>query len=642
MRLSALACILLASAVPFSAAQAQPAAAPASTVAPIPAPRDVPYPGTIRLHVDATDVGRAIFSVRETIPVAAAGRLTLFLPQWLPGHHGPDGQIDKIAGLKIFANGQEIAWARDPLNVFAYHVDVPGGASEIEARFQFLSPTADNQGRIVSTSEMANIQWGAVSLYPAGYFTRQIPIAASLTLPPAWQAATALRAAAGAAPAAANMITYAPVSYEMLQDSPVFAGRNFRRDALGHDAFLNTVADSPKDLALAADVLAKHRAMVDQAIKLFGSRHYRHYDFLNAISDELGGIGLEHHQSTEITTDPGYYTEYKDHLLDRNVFPHEFVHSWNGKYRRPAGQDVPDFQTPLNNDLLWVYEGQTQFWGNVLEARSGMSTKQDVLDKIAIAAAYLDTQRGRDWRPLLDTTYDPIIQNRRPEPWGSWQRNEDYYNEGMLIWVEADSIIRGGTNGRRGMDDFARAFFGVNDGEVAVLPYTRADVIRILSSVYPYDWAGFLHQRVDLTNQRAPLGGFERSGYRLVYTDQPTDAYKARVKFSKGQDFYYSLGFNVSEEKKLSSVRWGSPAFAQSLRVGDEIVAVGERAYSGEVLEDAIRAAKQSGVPIRLIVKRGDAVRTIQIDYRNGLQYPRLVKVGKGQGALDALLAPKR
>ena len=261
------------------------------------------------------------------------------------------------------------------------------------------------------TPEIANVQFGSASLYPAGYYTRRIPVVASLTLPAGWQAATSLRPA-GRAQSGSNTITYQQVSYETLQDSPVFAGRYFRSDPLGHGAFLNTVADDPKDLALPPAVLAKHRAMVDQAIKLFGGRHYDRYDFLNAITDKLGGIGLEHLRSTEITSDPGYYTDYDNHLLDRNVFPHELVHSWNGKYRRPAGQIVGDFRTPLNNDLLWVYEGQTQFWGNVLEARSGMSTKQDVLDKMAIAAAALDNVRGRDWRPLVDTTYDPIIQNR--------------------------------------------------------------------------------------------------------------------------------------------------------------------------------------------------------------------------------------
>ncbi|HYI42970.1 MAG TPA: PDZ domain-containing protein [Sphingomicrobium sp.] len=639
MRRFAFVSLLLASAAPaqvgpvvYSAPLATPAAAA------VPAPRDIAYPGTMRLHVDASDTARAIFKVRQFIPVVAPGRMTLLFPEWLPGHHGPDGQIDKVAGLEFYANGQRLTWARDPLDVYAYHVNVPSGAGEVEARFQFLSATQPNQGRVVVTPEIVNVQFGSASLYPAGYYTRRIPVVTSLTLPAGWQAATSMRAI-GKAAGPTNTINYEQVSYETLQDSPVFAGRYFRSDPLSHGAVLDTVADDPKDLALPPAVLAKHSAMVDQAIKLFGARHYNRYHFLNAITDELGGIGLEHHSSTEITSEPGYYTDYDNHLLDRNVFPHELVHSWNGKYRRPAGQIVGDFRTPLNNDLMWVYEGQTQFWGNVLEARSGMSSKQDVLDKLAISAAGLDNVRGREWRPLVDTTYDPIIQNRAPAPWGSFQRNEDYYNEGMLIWIEADAIIRQGTGGRRGMDDFARAFFGVNPGDVGVLPYTRDDVIATLNAVHAYDWAGFLRQRVDQVSTRAPLGGFERSGYSLVYTDKMTPAFKDAV--GSGANFYYSLGFNANRDRRVTSVRWGSPAFDHALRIGDELVAVGSTAYSGEALETAVRSAQRSGQPVSLTVKRGDDIRVINIAYTGGIRYPRFVKTRSGDGPLDILLRPR-
>lgn len=627
---------LLLAAPSFAAAQ-NSAPPPTPFVDTIPAARDVAYPGIIRLDVDATDISRAIFNVRETIPVAGPGPLTLLVPKWLPGHHGPDAEIDKIAGVEFFANGQKIAWTRDPVEVLGYRIDVPAGVSEVEVRFKFVSATAPNQGRVVVTPDLLNVQWESVSMYPAGYHVRRIPMVASLTLPAGWQAATALRPVG--APAAGNRITYGQVDYETLQDSPVFAGRYYRRDDLGHGVYLNSFAHAQKELAPPAKVLANHRAVVDQAVKLFGARHFDHYDFLNAISDQLGGIGLEHHRSTEISTDPGYFIKHDEHVLDRNVFAHEFVHSWNGKYRRPAGQIVPDYRTPLRNELLWVYEGQTQFWGNILDARSGMSSKDVVLGAIAAAAAGLDNQPGRRWRPLVDTTYDPILQNRQPEPWGSFQRNEDYYNEGMLIWIEADAIIRQGTRNRRGMDDFAQAFFGINDGDWGVAPYTRDDLIQTLNGIFPYDWTRFLHERVDLPSERAPLGGFERSGYQLVYTEEPTEFYAARIKASEGgADFFYSIGFNVSKDKKLNSVRWASPAFEQSLRVGDELIAVGERAYSNDVLQEAITAAKGGAQPLSLVVKRGDAVRTIPISYNGGLRYPRLVKKGRGIGPLDLLL----
>jgi predicted metalloprotease with PDZ domain len=620
-----------------SVGAANSAPQPVPIVNTIPASRDIPYPGTIRLEVDATDTARAVMKVKETIPVATPGRMTLYLPKWLPGAHGPDGPIDKIAGLDFTANGQKLTWQRDPVEVYAFHVAVPAGVTSVEARFNYLSPIAGNQGRIVMTPEIVNVQWEKVSLYPAGYFVRQIPIVASLTLPSGWQAGTALRPTSSGG----STIQYGQVSYETLIDSPVFAGINFRRDDLGQGVSLVSVADSAKNLKITPEVLAKHRAMVDQEIKVFGAKHFDHYDFLNALSDKLGGIGLEHHRSTEISSSTDYYTDYDSNQLDRNVFPHEFTHSWDGKFRRPADLWTPDYHTPMRDGLLWVYEGQTQFWGNVVEARSGMTKAQDVLDNIAYAAAALDNQKGRTWRPLVDTTYDPIIQNRTPQPWGSFMRNEDYYNEGMLIWIEADAIIRQGTGMKRGMDDFAKAFFGINPGDWGQVTYTRDDVIKTLNSVYPYDWAKFLHERVDQTSDRAPLGGFTRSGYELRYTEEPTATGKARAKARGGADFTYSLGFSVSKDAKLGGVVWGSPAFTAALRGGDEIVAVGDKAYSEDAWKDAVTAAKAATVPVRLTIKRGDSVRTYTIDYHGGLRHPRFVKVGKGQGPLDLLLKPR-
>jgi predicted metalloprotease with PDZ domain len=621
---------------PLLVATQNSAPQPLPIVETIPAARDIPYPGTIQLDVDATDIARAIFRVRELVPVATPGRMTLLLPEWLPGHHGPDGQPSKIAGVEFYGNGQRLSWARDPVEVHGYNIEVPAGVSAVEARFEYLSPTQPNQGRVVVTPEILNVQWELVSLYPAGYFTRRIPVVASLTLPAGWQAATALRPAGSGS---GGRITFNEVSYETLQDSPVMAGRYVRKDDLGHGVTLNSLAHDPDELKIPADVLAKHRNMVDQAVKTFGSRHFDHYDFLNAVSEDLGGIGLEHHRSTETTTDPGYYTDYKNHLLDRNVFPHEFTHSWDGKFRRPADQIVPDFRTPLRNSLLWVYEGQTQFWGMVLEARSGMSSKQDVLDNMARAAAGLDNQKGRLWRPLVDTTNDPIIQNRQPEPWISQERSEDYYNEGMLIWTEADAIIRQGTGNRRGMDDFARAFFGIRDGDWGELPYTREDVIGTLQSIYAYDWAKFFHDRVDVPTARAPLGGFTRSGYELRYKEEPTPASVARAKLGNYDDFIYSLGFNVAKGR-IGTVQWGSPAFDAGLKIGDEIIAVGDRTYSGDRLKMAVTDGK-TGQPIHLTIKSGDYVRAIDLKYSGGLRYPRFVKTGQGKGPVDLLLEPR-
>jgi predicted metalloprotease with PDZ domain len=603
----------------------------------IPAARDIAFPGTIHLDVTATDLDRGIIEVRETIP-ATSGPLVLLAPKWLPGNHNASGQIDKLAGFTFTANGRPLRWVRDKVDVFAFHLDVPAGATSVEARFQYLSPTAEDQGRIVVTREMSNIQWVAVSLYPAGTFVRNIPVIASLTIPAGWKAATALRPTATSPD---NRITFGEVAYDTLIDSPVFAGKYFRADDLGHGITLNTVADAPKELVVPAAVLAKHRALADQAVKLFGARHFDHYDFLHAITDRMGGIGLEHHRSSENQNDPGYFTDWDASVSDHNLLPHEFTHSWNGKFRRGADAWTPDYRTPMQDSLLWVYEGQTQFWGTVLEVRSGMSTKQQVLDKIALAAANLDNQPGRRWRPLSDTTNDEIISDRRPEPWNSYQRAIDYYQEGLLIWTEADMIIREKSGGKRSMDDFAHAFFGINDGDWGEVTYTYDDVVRTLNQVQPYDWAGFLKARVEDVAPTAPLAGFTNSGYRLTYGDKPTDTAKAVFKSRKVADFSYSLGFQVGKEAKLADVRWGSPAFQAGLVNGAQVIAVDGHTYSDELLADAVTAAKGGASPIILTVKRGDEVRSFSLPYHDGLRYPRFIKVGTGDGALDKLLAPR-
>ena len=625
-------------AVPAAAQNSAPQ--PLPIVSAIPAARDIPFPGTMRLHVDATDIDQHVFRVRQSIPVVAAGRITLLMPQWLPGKHAPRGEIEKLAGLVIRANGRELTWKRDPLDMYAFHVDVPAGVPALDVSFQFLSATMPDQGRVVVTREMLNLQWEAVSLYPAGYYTRQIPVSASVTYPAGWQAATALRPVAGTVPGP-NHVTYQTVSYETLQDSPVFAGKYFRKDHLGHGVTLNTVADDPKELKIPAEVLQKHRSLVTQAVRTFGARHYDHYDFLLAITNRMGGIGLEHHRSSENQNDPGYFTDWKNSLPDHNLLPHEFVHSWDGKFRRGADLVTPDFRTPMRDSFLWVYEGQTQFWGHVLEARSGMSSKSDILDKLANIAAGLDHRAGQTWRSLDDTTNDPIISARRPKGWTSWQRSEDYYNEGMLVWLEADAIIRQGTGNRRGVDDFARAFFGIRDGDWGVVPYTFDDLVRTLNSVHPYDWSGFLTRRLTEKSPGAPLGGFTRSGYRLEYSDTPNNAAMIAAKRSTATDLSFSLGLSADKDGKITNVQWGGPAFAAKLTIGQTIVAVDGKTFSGDAIKAAVTAAKGGTRPIRLTVKRDDTVREVPVNYAGGLRYPRLVKVGNGDGPLDLLLRPR-
>ncbi|GLV22381.1 peptidase M61 [Sphingobium sp. TomMM35A] len=615
------------------AVRSKPAALPVNDAAP--APRDVPYPGgTIRLEVDATDTTQRIFRVKEHIPVATSGPMTLLVPEWLPGNHAPRGQIEKISGLTFTADGKPVTWKRDPLNVYAFIIDVPQGTREVTASFQFLSATQPNQGRVVVTPKMLNIQWESVSLYPAGYYTRQIPIQATVTYPDGWQAATALRGQK-----TGSTVTYETIDYEALQDSPVFAGRYFKPVDLGHNVTLNIVADEADELEAKPDQIAKHKKLVDEAGALFGAYHFDHYDFLFAITDEMGGIGLEHHRSSENQVEPGYFRKWSDSdaLLDRNLLPHEFVHSWDGKFRRPDLLWTPDFNVPMQDNLLWVYEGQTQFWGYVLGARSGLFTKQETLDAYAHIAAKLDTTRGREWRAMEDTTHDPIISARRPKGWTSWQRSEDYYNEGLMIWLEADAIIRRQTRGAKGLDDFAKAFFGINPGDWGQVVYNRDDVIRTLNGVAPYDWAGFFTRHVDSTTRETPKGGFTMGGYKLVYGDTPNAFTKAAESAGKNVDQSFGVGMIVKSDGEISNVVWDSAAFKAGLVTGAKIVAINGDEYSGEVFKAALKAAQ----PMQIIVKQDKYYRTLTLAYSGGLRYPRLEKTGEGDGSLDRLLKPR-
>jgi predicted metalloprotease with PDZ domain len=626
------------------AAVAQPSEGPQPVPlpAPIAAPQDMAYPGTLKLEVDATDLERRIFRIRETIPLAGSGPTTLLYPQWVPGGHSPRNPLYDVAGLVVRANGQVIPWTRDPVQVFAFHVDPPAGATSLDIEFQFLSPTATDQGRVVMTPEMLNAQWIALAMYPAGYYARRIPIAASIRLPAGWGYGTALETAG-----VENGVTrFKTVDFETLLDSPMFAGRYFKQydlDTSGKSPVrLNIVADRPELLAATPEQIEKHRELVRQADRLYGARHYDHYDFLFALTDRMGGIGLEHHRSSENGTDPEYFTEWAKNAPARNLLPHEYSHSWDGKFRRPAGLWTPNYNVPMRDNLLWVYEGQDQYWGYVLGARSGLVTKQQTLDALAMTAATYSIGRpGRQWRSVEDTTHDPIIAGRRPIPWTSWQRSEDYYSEGQLVWLDADTLIRERSGGQKSLDDFARSFFGMNDGTWTPLTYTFDDVVAALNKVQPYDWAGFLNTRINQVAPGYPLDGLTRGGYRLVYTEKPTDYWKDNEASRKIVDLTYSLGLTLNREATITAVLWNGPAYEAGLTVSDKIIAVNGIAYDADRLKEAITAAK-AGSPISLIVKDGDHYRTLAIPYRGGLRYPTLERIAGAPDRLSQIYAPRK
>jgi len=627
---------LLAS--PVSAQNSKPQPVPVKDI--VPAARDIPFPGAMALEVDATDVDRAIFRMKQTIPVPddarSAGRFTLLYPQWLPGNHAPRGEIEKLVGLKFSASGKPLAWRRDSLDVNAFHITLPKGVREVVAEFEFVSPTAGNQGRVVVAPKMMNLRWNNVSLYPAGYFTRNIPVDATVTWPAGWQAGSAMRPKR----TTGNKVAYERVDYDTLVDSPMFAGAHFKSFALSGKVTLNVVADAPEYLAATPDQIEAHKRLVAEAEHLFGVRHYDRYDFLLSLSDEMSGIGIEHHRSSENGVGTGYFTDWAKGPGSRNLLPHEMTHSWNAKHRRPQGIWAPDFRTPSRDDLLWVYEGQTQFWGYVLGARSGLFSYQDTLDAFASIAAGLDRRAGRDWRPLVDTTHDPIIAARRPKGWTSYQRSEDYYNEGMMIWLEADQIIRRESGNARSLQDFARSFFGGREGDWGVVTYELPDVVAALNAVQPYDWQGFFQSRVFEVTPEVGKQGFALGGYELVYVPEASNFIRSGEAASGTTDLSHSIGLIVEKDGKIAQVMWGSPAFDAGMTVGDQITGVAGRDYSGEALKSAVAATSSTGT-VQLLVKRGKRYRETALSYRGGLRYPALRKTGQGETGLDRLLAPQ-
>ncbi|RYD56754.1 MAG: M61 family peptidase [Sphingomonadales bacterium] len=620
---------LLATSAPALAQNSAPR--PLPIVDTIPQPRDVPYPGTMTVDVDATNNQQGIFKVKQTIPVAKTGHMVLLFPKWIPGKHGPRGEIEKLAGLQFRANGQVIPWKRDEIDVFAFHVTVPKGAKTLEASFDFVSATKSDQGRIVMAPNMLNLQWYSLSLYPAGYYTRRIPVKATATYPAGWSAASAIPAKVSG-----STYSYDVVDYEVLVDSPVFAGRYYKEFNLGARVDLNVFADSPDELEAKPEQIEKHRNLVAQAIKLFGAEHYDRYEFLFAITEEMGGIGVEHHRSSENGVGLGYFTKWEDGNTSRNLLAHEYTHSWVGKYRRGHDQITADFRQPMRNSMLWAYEGHDQFLGYVLGARAGLMTKEDTLEVLASYAALQDTRPGRKWRSILDTTNDPIITARGAKGWLSYQRSEDYYVDGLITWMNVDAILREQSGGTKSIDDYDRAFYGMRDGDYGVLPFTIDDIVKTLNGITPYEWRSLFDKQINEPADHAPLQGFERNGYKLVYSDVPN---KATPKTSL--DLMYSLGLSLGKSG-IAQVMWEGPAFKAGIDLADEIIAVNGRGFTNDRLKAAVVEAKTAKDPIRLLIKSpGDRYREVAIDYHGGLRYPHLEKIGEGETGLDKLLTPK-
>ena len=635
--------LLTAAAWALSASLALAQPKPAPPTPPIPAARPIDYPGVIDLKVDVSDTTRKVFRVTETIPVTP-GPLVLSLPKWIPGEHSPSAQIVLMSGFTITADdGRRLEWRRDPVEMTAFHVEVPAGVRSLTVRLE--QPTAQPGGpvRIAVTPNLVLLKWTAVALYPAGHEVGRIQVRPSLTIPPGWSLATALD---GAETSGATT-RFSATSFETLMDSPVYVGRHKASFDLDPGAArpvrLNVFADDPKDLKATPTQIEIHRRLVQQADKLFGgARNFDHYDFLLSLNPTVGYLGAEHQRSSENGyNSAGYFTAWDTAFSGRDILAHEYVHAWNGKHRRPADLWTPDYTTPMRNSLLWVYEGLTEYYGDTLATRSGLYSPEQMRQRLALIAANAQATPGRSWRGLRDTTNAYIMNSAGGTGSTSWLRSLDYYEEGQLLWLDVDTLIRERTDGARSLDDFARVFFGVDDGEMSVSTYGLEDVVDALNTVAPYDWASFLDARLD-AHDRAPLDGLSRSGWSLVFETRPSAYVTAYEKDAEASLLTFSLGAEIGWDGVVKEALWNGPLFQAGVIAGARIVKVAEKPYSPEALKAAIAAAAKPGAPsITLSVKADDRVRRVRIAYHLGPRYPALRRLTEAPDRLGRILSPR-
>jgi predicted metalloprotease with PDZ domain len=596
---------------------------------------------TVILSVDATQAPRKIFHASLKIP-ATPGDLTLYYPKWIPGEHAPDGPVIDLAGLFFKANGQTLKWRRDTLDGFTIHVDVPAGVSEVDAQLDFLSPATLESGFSAgssATDKLAIISWNQVLLYPKGWKADEINYTASLKLPDGWKFGTPLPIAGHAG----NEIHFSTASLTTLVDSPVIAGEFLKVVPLAQNppTEMDIAADSGAALEAPAEVWQHYKNLVDQAQKLFGAHHYRDYHFLYTLSDHVAHFGLEHHESDDSRVEERSLVDDTARKLSASLLPHEYVHSWNGKYRRPADLATPDYQQPMQDDLLWVYEGLTNYLGFVLTARSGLLNADQDRDDLAITASQLDHEPGREWRNLQDTADAAPQLYFAPQEWYSWRRGTDFYAEDTLNWLWVDVIIRQQSKGKKSIDDFCLLFHGAPSTGPALKTYTFDDVVNALNQVAPYDWRGFWTERLTTHAPHAPLGGIDGSGWKVVYDETPSEMLNGAAGMYHFVPAGFALGLSLREDGGITDTIEGEVSAKAGIGPGMKVIAVNGRKYSPDVLRDAIKAAKGSTSPIELLVENTDYYKTYKLDYHGGEMYPHLVRDASKPDLLSDILKAK-
>jgi len=597
----------------------------------------------IILEVDATQAPQKIIHTHMIMPVSP-GPLTLYYPKWIPGEHAPDGPIVNMVGLKVKANGKIVPWRRDLLDMFTFHLDVPQGVKTLDITFDYVEPevTSGFSAGASATDKLVVISWNQNVLYPAGRLAQDLIYKASLKLPEGWKFGTALPVESQNG----NQIEFKPVSLNRLVDSPVSAGEYYRvinvtppGEPIHHE--IDIAADSEAALNMSPELQKDYTNLVAESGKLFGTRHYRDYHFLLTLSNHVAHFGLEHHESDDSRTNELALIDPQQRLNMAMLLPHEFVHSWNGKFRRPKDLSPPYYEEPMKTDMLWVYEGLTEYLGDLLTERSGLWTPDQYRENLAlIAARYGSGRPGRTWRPLIDTADAAQILYFAPNQWVNWRRGVDFYDESVLIWLEVNTIINQQTHGKKSLDDFCRLFYGGPNEGPQLKTYTFQDLVNALNQIAPYDWAGFFHKRLESTSPEAPLGGIEASGWKLVFTSEEPALMRNSEEVHEEIDETYSIGLILKNDGTVEDSIVNKPAYEAGISPGMKVVTVNNRQFTPEVLRQAIRAGTTSKEPLRLLVLNDDYYKTCTIDYHGGERFPHLVREAGRPDLLDQMLKP--
>ncbi|HEY2475379.1 MAG TPA: hypothetical protein VGI19_11335 [Candidatus Cybelea sp.] len=589
------------------------------------------------LVLDATRAPEGFMEVHERIP-AVSGLYTVVYPKWIPGEHGPTGPLNDLAALRISAGGAPLDWRRDPIDLYAFHVNVPPSAHAIDVDFDVLMNAPND---MMATHSVAVLNWNRALLYQDGIDSHQYFIKPSIVLPPGWEYATALRGANRSG----NRVDFAVTPLNMLVDSPLDMGRYVQKWNLWREgaAFveLDAFADHPQNLDISPSLLRAYQRVPAETFAMYGSRHFEDYHALLTLSDVLGFQGIEHHQSSDNRASDDFLTEPDESLAGGDLVTHEFSHSWNGKYRRPADLTTPNFQVPMQTDLLWVYEGMNQYLGDIISFRAGIREPKLYPEYLATAYAEMDYETGRAATPLIDlTTGAPYFYTAHGEYGGIRRNAGDFYTEGELLWLDVDTIIRERSHGSRSLDTFLHLFTLPPLTGPIVKTYTREEVESLLGQVEPYDWHAFFQRLVYQPTTHPPTDELARAGWKMAYTSTPNKFIVAEESDNHGIEGWYSYGAVLNASGVVRDVREGSAAWHARLAPGMKVLAVNNQEFSADVLEYAIKKAQHTNAPIVLITSQTGWFQTLSLDYHDGIRYPHLERIAGTPDMLASIAAP--